>query len=222
LSEGLRVQSAWTRAGVTQSVAEAYMRMQQTELQWIRNALRTVALLQQRRTAVDPGRDRAAVAAWIHGQRTYFRDASRREAGRERTFDRWSKLLAPLNVVLGVAIFAFVTFTGRNPTIPWLSAGESPYTLELLVGTFAGWAALSATALHSYAQTRGFSENANRYERMYLMFDEASLWLEGENGRPLAEVRELAAELGREALTEHAEWLLAQRDRPIGLVHVGA
>lgn len=222
LSEGLRVQSAWTRAGVTQSVAGSYLRMQQTELLWIRNALRTVALLQVRRTAVDPERDRDAVAAWVKGQRSYFRDASRREAGRERTFDRWSKVLAPLNLVLGVAIFAYVTLTGVNPRIPWLSAGENPYTLELLVGTFAGWAALSATALHSYARTRGFSENANRYERMYLMFDEASLWLDGKGGRPPAEVRELAAELGREALTEHAEWLLAQRDRPIGLVHVGA
>jgi len=59
-------------------------------------------------------------------------------------------------------------------------------------------------------------------ERMYLMFDEASLWLSGEAGRPLVEVRELAAELGREALAEHAEWLLAQRERPIRVVHVGA
>jgi len=47
--------------------------------------------------------------------------------------------------------------------------------------------------LHSYARARGFSENANRYERMFLMFDEAALWLSGEAGRPVVEVRELAA-----------------------------
>ncbi len=222
LSEGLRVQSAWSRAGVMESVAEAYLRMQQTELQWIRSALRTVALLQRRRTAADPARDSAAVAAWVGGQRAYFRGASQREARRERSFDRWAQILTPLNAVLGVATFAFVAITHVNPVIPGLSTADNRYTLELLVGTFAGWAALSATALHSYARTRGFSENANRYERMYLMFDEASLWLSGEAGRPLVEVRELAAELGREALNEHAEWLLAQRDRPIRLVHVGA
>jgi len=222
LSEGLRVQSAWSRAGVAESVAEAYLRMQQTELQWIRSVLRTVALLQRRRAVADPARDREAVAAWVNGQRTYFRNASLREARREGTFTRWAALLTPINAILGVTIFAFVAITGINPVVPGLSTPDNRYTLEILVGTFAGWAALSATALHSYARTRGFSENANRYERMYLMFDEASLWLSGEAGRPLVEARELAAELGREALAEQAEWLLAQRERPIRVVHVGA
>jgi hypothetical protein len=222
ISEGLRVQTAWSMAGVGQSVAEAYLRMQQTELQWIRNVLRTIALLQGVRTTAETGHDRAAVVAWVTGQRAYFRDASRREARRERTFELWAKVLTPVNIVLGLGIFAFVAITKLDPVIPVLSTPENRYTLELLVGTFAGWAALSAAVLHSYARARGFSENAKRYERMFLMFDEAALWLSGEAGRPVVEVRELAAELGREALAEHAEWLLAQRDRPLQIVHAGA
>ncbi len=222
ISEGLRVQTAWSKAGVLQSVAEAYLRMQQTELQWIRNVLRTIALLQGARTAVEPGRDRDAVVQWVSGQREYFRNAWSREARHERTFMRWANVLTPLNIVLGLGIFAFVAVTKIDPLVPGLSTSDNPYTLELLVGTFAGWAALSATVLHSYARARGFSENANRYERMFLMFDEAALWLSGEAGRPVVEVRELAAELGREALAEHAEWLLAQRDRPLAPVHAGA
>jgi hypothetical protein len=222
ISEGLRVQTAWSRAGVVQSVAEAYLRMQQTELQWIRNVLRSIAFLQGAQAAAEPGHDRDAVVEWISGQRDYFRNASRREARHARTFERWANFLTPLNIVLGLGIFAFVAITRLDPVIPVLSTPDNRYTLELLVGTFAGWAALSAAALHSYAQARGFSENANRYERMFLMFDEAALWLSGEAGRPVVEVRELAAELGREALAEHAEWLLAQRDRPLAIVHAGA
>lgn len=222
ISEALRVQTAWSRAGVGQSVAEAYLRMQQTELQWIRSLLRTVALLQGRPATTQAGPDRDAVAAWVTGQRDYFRRASRREARHERTFEQWAKLLTPLNIVLGLGIFAFVSLTQIDPVIPGLSTPDNRYTLELLVGTFAGWAALSAAVLHSYARTRGFSENANRYDRMFLMFDEAALWLSGKAGRPVVDVRELATELGREALAEHAEWLLAQRDRPLVIVHAGA
>jgi hypothetical protein len=222
ISEGLRVQTAWSKAGVVQSVAEAYLRMQQTELQWIRNVLRTIALLQGARAVPQGGLDRDAVVEWVGGQREYFRNASRREARHERTFEQWSNVLTPVNVVLGLGIFAFVAITKLDPVIPVLTTTEHRYTLELLVGTFAGWAALSAAVLHSYARARGFSENANRYERMFLMFDEAALWLSGEAGRPVVEVRELAAELGREALAEHAEWLLSQRDRPLAIVHAGA
>jgi hypothetical protein len=222
ISEGLRVQTAWSKAGVGQSVAEAYLRMQQTELQWIRSVLRTIALLQGTKAPPEPGRDRDTVVEWVAGQRAYFRDASRREARHADTFERWANVLTPLNIVLGLGIFAFVAITKLDPVIPLLSTADSRYTLELLVGTFAGWAALSAAVLHSYARARGFSENANRYERMFLMFDEAALWLSGEAGRPVVEVRQLAAELGREALAEHAEWLLAQRDRPLAIVHAGA
>jgi hypothetical protein len=221
ISEALRVQTAWSKAGVAESVAGGYLRMQQTELQWIRNVLRTVALFQAS-DALGLAHDRTAVVDWVHGQRDYFRTAQRREASRNRMFHRWVEVLTPLNLVLGLGIFAFVAITRVDPVIPLLSTPDERYTLEVLVGTFAGWAALTAAVLHSYARTRGFSENANRYERMFLMFDEASLWLSGEAGRPLIEVRELAVELGREALAEHAEWLLTQRDRPLAIVHAGA
>jgi len=221
ISEALRVQTAWSKAGVVESVAGGYLRMQQTELQWIRNVLRTVALLQER-DASGSAADRTAVVDWVQGQREYFRSAQRREARRNRLFHRWVEVLTPLNLVMGLGIFAFVAITRINPVIPVLTTADARYTLEILVGTFAGWAALTAAVLHSYARTRGFSENANRYERMFLMFDEASLWLSGEAGRPLVEVRELAVELGREALAEHAEWLLTQRDRPLAIVHAGA
>jgi len=221
ISEALRVQTAWSRAGVAASVADSYLRMQQTELQWIRNVLRTISLLQER----DPGGpadERAAITAWVQGQRAYFRGAQAREGRRNHLFHRWVEVLTPLNFVLGLGIFVFVVLAHIDPVIPVLSTGDQRYTLEVLVGTFAGWAALTAAVLHSYARARGFSENANRYERMFLMFDEAALWLTGEAGRPLIEVRELAVELGREALAEHAEWLLAQRDRPLSMVHAVA
>ncbi|HZX67423.1 MAG TPA: hypothetical protein VFE70_01005 [Candidatus Elarobacter sp.] len=221
ISEALRVQTAWSKAGVAESVEGGYLRMQQTELQWIRNVLRTVALLQGS-AAGGSAQDRTAVVDWVLGQRDYFRTAQRREAHRNELFHRWVEVLTPLNIVLGLGIFAFVAITRIDPIIPVLSTPDERYTLEVLVGTFAGWAALTAAVLHSYARTRGFSENANRYERMFLMFDEASLWLSGEAGRPLVEVRELAVELGREALAEHAEWLLTQRDRPLAIVHAGA
>jgi hypothetical protein len=56
---------------------------------------------------------------------------------------------------------------------------------------------------------------------MFFVFDKALVLLKNAKGRD-DEVRTIARELGREALAEHAEWLLLQRERPISMVHTEA
>jgi hypothetical protein len=58
---------------------------------------------------------------------------------------------------------------------------------------------------------------------MYLLFDEAQRELHAAiDAKEEVAVRELAVALGREALAEQAEWLLTQRERPVGIVQTAA
>lgn len=220
LGEGLRVQSAWTHAGVPDAVDTSYLRMQQSELLWIRGALRTVGLLQSE--AVEDTQDGTALRTWVEGQRQYFRAASGAQNRRKMRFGRIVAILAPLNLGVGLLLLAAVALPPS-----WYGGWRAAVELHrpavnYTAGVFAGLAALVVAIVTSYTRTRAFSENANRYQRMFLIFDEAYRLLEQTPPPdPLAR-RELARELGREALAEHAEWLLSQRERPVSIVYTSA
>jgi hypothetical protein len=208
ISEALRVQAVWSRIGVADCVEDSYLPMQQTDLQWIRNVLRVVHSLDQ---SEPDAKCSDAVVDWVTGQRDYFFKHSRIEAKSRDAFLAASSVFGTLSVVASLATLGF--FLARN--------GHPPETLTADLGIVAGLAALIVAAARSYARTRGHCENANRYQRMYFVFERA---LEVLNGPPLddAGTRAVAVELGRVALAEQAEWLLAQRERPISLVTTSA
>jgi hypothetical protein len=219
LSEGLRVESAWTHGGVSDSVDNSYLTMQQSELKWIRSALRTVSFQQKRE--VTQGQDMAALCDWVEGQREYYLGASTLQNARNLRFGRYIHVMEPVNVVAGAAFLIGLigpkSWSIRVP-MPFGRFGDLEYSL----GVLAGLAALTIALLISYVRARAFSEHANRYQRMYLLFDQAYRLLQGPPELDEATQREVARQLGREALAEHAEWLLTQRERPISVVYTGA
>jgi hypothetical protein len=72
-----------------------------------------------------------------------------------------------------------------------------------------------ALLIRFYEQQRGFTENARRYQHMFTVFDAARRRLRDRIGDP----RKVLEQLGHEALSEHAEWLILHRDRPLSFVH---
>ena len=70
----------------------------------------------------------------------------------------------------------------------------------------------------SYAEKRGYSANAKRYDRMFGVFDRAVHRLHRVAAGGSADEARIVREVGREALAEQAEWLLARRDRPLRAV----
>lgn len=206
ISEALRVQAVWTAVGIEDNVEESYLPMQQTDLQWIRNVLRVLNFLHKRQTS-PLGFD--VVMDWVTVQHRYFAEHSGIEARRRDVFGKTAGILGVLSLVASLAILG----------LSIARAGSSGMTLA--IGMLAAWMALCVAIAQSYARTRGYSENANRYQRMFFVFDRALMLLKSPNTSE-ADVRTIAAELGREALAEHAEWLLAQRERRLSLVHTSA
>ena len=81
-----------------------------------------------------------------------------------------------------------------------------------------GITALVGTFAHAYANVRAFGEHQKQYERMEALFESADEALErAESNAAPAEADRVLADLGCEALAEHADWLLLHRARPIEL-----
>jgi hypothetical protein len=213
VAEGLRVQRAWHCAGLDGRLVEAsYLHMQRGELQWIRLALRTAYLLyifDQPTPGASP--DHPGCASWIDGQRAYYRRAGQRE-------QRWVKVIGIVsNAVFGAGIAAFASgLVLAHFAAPGTTGTE--HVAKVLQTTPMAIGALLALLLRFYVQQRGYVENTRRYQHMFLVFDFArtrlAAILNGYEGSPSA----LLEELGREALVEHANWLILHRERPLTFI----
>ena len=207
VSEGMRVQIAWNATGTGDEFVDPYyMRMQQSELQWIRMALRSAAFVE---SLVPHARDERAAVDWVRQQwRYYHRAASRdqRSAGLYRRIGKVSQYVG-LGAVFIVAFLLLPPFR----SLP----GETAVAAKHWAASFAALVGAAAALFGSYADKRGYSANAKRYDRMFGVFDRALHRLHRlTRGGPGGQAS-VVHEVGREALVEQAEWLLARRDRPL-------
>jgi hypothetical protein len=69
---------------------------------------------------------------------------------------------------------------------------------------------------HNYLQKNAVAEHAKQYDRMSVFYHRAKLHLDRLLSKNSFEsARHFIAELGREALTENADWILTHRERPL-------
>ncbi len=227
LAEGLRVQSAWYCAGLRhQLVDKAYLRMQEGDLQWIRMALRCFYLIYcEDHELSGASHDHPVCQDWISSQWSYYRTKSRALVGSKRTLDRIGMAALALGI-LSTIVSAVVI--GRNLPCALLGAASRycashvmpPETLTYLLTVPVAMAAILGALFSHYTESQNIEGNARRYERMFHIFDNARQQLlnieQGHPGKP----REIILALGREALIEHADWLIARRERPMKVVMV--
>lgn len=241
IAEALRVQRAWCSAGLRDRLVESsYLQMQQSELQWIRLALRTIYLVSDARESnPQDSPTNADCMSWIDGQRTYYEAAARAQAREQHKVWRVSNFLLSLGgAISGLAVVASLLRAGVGPIdvhlgsihLQILAQKWSLYNLwpqlhRISSSTLTQWflylmtvpAALLGMVvllLQFYTQQRGYSENARRYQRMFVVFDAAFRRLRDRVGDP----KEVLMTLGHEALSEHADWLILHRERPLRLI----
>ena len=202
LAEGLRVQFFWSLAGVRRNATDLYLRKQNDELQWIREALRPAC--------PHRGRDSADIdfvfKAWVMDQVAYFRAS----ATRLSKTGRWVKLASLGFFAAGLAKTA-VLF------VMWDHFDE--------IGFLGHWSLVSVGSLpivgaliESLSDRMGYAARAKQHAILAGVFSRATLAyqsLRARAGDQTAELRELLYELGKEALVENADWLTLRRDRPL-------
>jgi hypothetical protein len=210
LAEGLKVQRAWCAAGLSAFLVESsYLQMQQSELQWIRMALRTAYLLYvSGEPECDGSPANPAFTEWCDEQWHFYRN---RALQQDRVAARYewtgaAAMIAAL-IVTVVATAALAAGSAQSAGAVWDRLATAPLAI----------AALGALLMRFYVEQRGYRENVRRYQHMFIIFDLAKrrLAASADPERSL----QLAHELGREALTEHANWLMLHRQRPLSFVH---
>lgn len=215
LCEGLRVQFYLRVAGVRDEGRlhtgdESFLRGQDTELDWINNGMRAVDFEMH-----DAGRDgilggiEHALETWVgsldpirdlgSGQLAYFWRAGERR----RRMVALTERTGAVTLVLGLTAAAVLCF------VPVLHTGYLKTPLVVIMGLLP----LVAGLLEAWLQKTAAKELARQYAYMYRLFDEARTQLQGEAGDDHR--RSVLYSLGRAALSEHATWVLLNRDRKL-------
>jgi hypothetical protein len=208
LAEGLRVQSYWRRAGISDLHSPSFahdnfMHKQDAELGWIRNVMRSASLEGLLRPLAVPEVG-AVVREWIGtaesgGQLRYFSLAAARRAGLHHR----AELAGLWCLWIGVGISAVLALFSR-----WFD----PHVQHILVSTM-GIVSVAAAVHEAYAYKKADKELIKQYRYMLRIFGAARRRLNASKG--VSEQQQVLRTLGEAALAEHAEWTLMHRERPL-------
>ncbi len=235
LAEGLRVQEAWACAGLGREWVDAsYLSMQQSELQWIRMALRCAYLMFCEDTDSEPCPTHAVCQDWIDGQWQYYKVKTADQTKRLKNINfagsaAFAVAIAVAAIAAAIAdpslIGSFLHAHGLWPA--QLPLPSKPVWSRNLVGLLIelqtvpiALAAVGGSLLWQWGEQRNYAANSRRYQRMFVVFDRAKSRLKELGNERTADALAVIRGLGREALIEHADWLLTRRDRPISVAHV--
>jgi hypothetical protein len=217
LAEGMRVQLYWAVAAVPAAVSDHYLRKQSDELGWIQFALRGPALWAAALAGVRKGPNQEIVRrGWIENQAHYFGDKATLH---DRAYQRgswWTKVLVWSGFVVTVALL-LVEFCNRFSSSFGGGAGrglelmqDSEEYVIIVAATLPALAALFSVS----GELRAYEPSAHSYSLMSRMFSDAAKQAR-KPGQSEEKFKELIRELGREALSENAEWLSEHRHREI-------
>jgi len=215
LAEGLRVQFFWELVRLNENVAEYYLQRQKSELDWIRYALKTCTLMLDKSNYPDKIDEtenglrnyNLLLEHWVNDQRDFFKRTANRDNTKLKRQKYWSE-----GLFLG-GLFLSLLMVLASVFLPHAKMFETfhPYLIVVMVLT-----AAIAAALEGYAEKMAFSEQAKQYQRMSILFDQASQKLTSLLlKKNTSAARRLIRELGKEALLENGDWLFMHRERPM-------
>jgi hypothetical protein len=217
LAEGERVQLFWNLAGLSEDVAEHYLRQHRTDLEWIRNAIRAWNVV-----AVDPclpgspvpeANDKPASETaldivakhWIEAQRTFFQDSKGKDRKSLARHERVATCFFLFGLGLAIVVVALHLLR------PEFGEG-SPWRNPLIV--IMGMTPAIAAAIGGYAEKMAYSAQAKRYDWMNSLYDRAANQLANLMGhKDRAGAQQLIFDLGKEALEENGDWVMIHRER---------
>lgn len=207
LAEGLRVSFYWRLAGINESPAAYYLNRQQSELDWIRYATRTIELLAFKgQHAALPSADvrQSIRTCWIDDQISYFATTSRKQKENSEQLELLATCFFRLGlfVVTPVMLLIHGLKWGGELLDPWLQVA-TPFCFII------------AGAIEFYADRRLFGEQAKQYVRMFTIFSKGTRHLDQLSVNDLPGFQKVIQRLGQEALAENGDWLLMHRERPI-------
>lgn len=220
LAEALRVDFYWEVAGVRNEfdgtfAHESFLQKQDSELQWIRNAMRAVSL----QLAIHPCGNFEegfpfVYANWIGdghptsstGQMSYYRRSLHRLAHTIHVSERIDRVLLFGGLLLAIGFAADVLLrTQQIFLMPESFRANMLWALALVP--------VYAAIFEIYLNEKSDRALVRQYQYMYSLFSFAANELRAAKKPELK--LEILSSLGRACLAEHAQWILAHRDKRI-------
>ena len=220
LAEGLRVEFYWELSGVRaqfegEFAHESFLQNQDVELEWIRAAMRAVSL----RCALQPA---AALpngfvhtfAAWVgdpdpvngSGQLFYYRQRAQALARRQHVAEGIAHAMLFGGLLIGVALAVATALALRGPPpLPPMLHNLMLWSLALLT--------VYGAIFEIYLGEKADRALIRQYRYMDSLFSFAAR--EMRSARSEADKLEILRSLGHACLAEHAQWILAHRDKRI-------
>jgi hypothetical protein len=220
LAEALRVDFYWEVAGVRNESAgefahESFLQKQDVELQWIRNAMRAVSL----QLAIHPCGNFEegfpyVFANWVgdddpvkgSGQIFYYRHSLQKLKSKLHRYERIDRVLLFGGLILALLFALDVAMRGSGYSLlPGQTRSGLLWGLALVP--------VYAAIFEIYLNEKADRALIRQYQYMYSLFVFAAdqLRAAGTVERKLAILRSL----GHACLAEHAQWILAHRDKRI-------
>ena len=208
LAEALRVQLYWCRSGVNASVADNYLQQVRSDLTWVRRAVRSCSppphLCSEAFSSLTPKQQCEALDAvrkdWLQGQKNFFARHVRHHRKNAQL-----RLVAFGLAVLGWLLAVVMLMADARHPSPWLLISSE---MLVVAGGLVIW----------YKEREFVEEMARQYERMHVLFSLSDAALQRHLSRcDITMAHRLLEEVGREALSENANWLITHRAHPLEL-----
>lgn len=213
LAEALRVQIFWHVSGLTDCVADHYLQHFRGELDWVRHASRAVFLVAGENSRVKKPSVRHDVETlklirqdWLQDQLKFFRKKA----------PLFSELEISAETTVRLAFLAAILFSGCHV---WYHIATGHMSHPLVLATFG--CLVIAALTEEYAEFSTWGVLSRKYRWMTSLFETANHRMDdvlNQAGTPenpdTGRIRRILFELGREALTENADWVVQHRQRP--------
>jgi len=205
LAEGMRVSLFWRLAGIKETPASFYLSKQQSELDWIRYAIRIWNLLAFK-GCDEKTTDRSMLAVkthWLKDQMKYFGIKAQAHNQTAKQLDAVATFLFRLGLFVMTPAMLLVhgLKLGGESLDPWMMV------ITPLFFVVAG-------SINYYAYRMLFDDQAKQYTRMYGIFKK-SLHLLDKASDDESRQQSIILAVGKEALAENGDWILVHRERPI-------
>ncbi len=241
LAEALRVQIFWRVVGMRNAVSGYYRSHQVDDLVWLRCALNGVDVLLESPEPLSEtlANQRLAEASqkWITdektGQLSYFKFSidKRREPWKMDKNINTNWVLKGITFIainnywkyslLGLLTALLFLQPIEDKISEWFFrlGNQSDWMIGVLVAFGIVCSFLTSLILCSllYVQLRGFDCEADRYKRMIYPFSRADFLLRNTTDKPVEQRYNILRDLGTEALSKNAEWLLSVGERELTL-----
>lgn len=211
VGEALRVQFYWGAAGVDDSVASSYLDQVRSEMSWVRHVVRALAprtweLRDFFRALPSAQQDEVfgrINQEWLQGQRDWYEK-------RRREYHRTN-----LRLRIGGWVMAVAGWLLAVGLVAGLVDARHPDHVLLIVS---GQLVVAGGLLIAFNERRLYEELARRFDGMHVLFGHGVTAFASHLARRDTETaQDLLKELGNEALSENAHWLLLRRARPFEL-----